>query len=123
MRIPAIFLQLLAHIIAATALIRPYLWSSRIARIYSHSGDFRSGFVAVLGLPNAGKSTLTNALMKQPLCIVTPKVQTTRQAVRCIFTSNTSQIVFTDTPGIMEPSYKLHQSMLLQVRVIHRFIY
>ncbi|MFP4379610.1 MAG: GTPase Era [Candidatus Sumerlaeia bacterium] len=64
---------------------------------------FRSGFVALLGEPNVGKSTLMNALLDFKLAIVSPKPQTTRDAIRGIFTDETCQIVFVDTPGVMDP--------------------
>ncbi|MCS7028167.1 MAG: GTPase Era [Bacteroidia bacterium] len=73
---------------------------------------FKSGFVTIVGEPNAGKSTLLNQLLGQKLCIVTPKVQTTRHRILGIYTSDTCQIIFSDTPGILEPKYELHKAML-----------
>ena len=67
----------------------------------------KSGFVALIGRPNAGKSTLLNALMKHKIAIISPKAQTTRNAIRGILTSDDSQIVFIDTPGIHKPHHKL----------------
>lgn len=72
---------------------------------------FRAGFVAVVGLPNVGKSTLVNALVGQRLSIVTPKAQTTRQRVLAIFTDQAHQAVFVDTPGLLEPRYLLQRGM------------
>jgi GTP-binding protein Era len=76
---------------------------------------FRSGYVAIIGLPNAGKSTLLNAMVGQKLSIVSPKVQTTRHRIAGFFTDERMQIVFLDTPGILEPRYALHRSMMQAV--------
>ncbi len=76
----------------------------------------KSGFVNIFGRPNAGKSTLLNALMNEKLAIVSPKVQTTRHRIKAIHTDNDSQIIFSDTPGIIEPRYKLHERMMQVVR-------
>ncbi len=70
------------------------------------------GFVSIFGKPNAGKSTLLNALMGEKLAIVSPKVQTTRHRIKGILTGKDHQIVFSDTPGIIEPRYKLHEKMM-----------
>lgn len=72
----------------------------------------RCGFVAVLGAPNAGKSTLTNALVGTKVSIVSPKVQTTRTRVRGIAMVGTSQVVFIDTPGIFRPKKRLERAMV-----------
>jgi GTP-binding protein Era len=77
-----------------------------------HMAMTRAGFAALVGRPNAGKSTLLNALLGEKLSIVTPRAQTTREAVRGILTTPTTQIVFVDTPGLVEPAYLLHRSML-----------
>lgn len=75
--------------------------------------DTRCGFVAVLGAPNAGKSTLVNTLVGAKVSIVSPKVQTTRTIVRGIALQGQSQIVFVDTPGIFEkPRHKLDRAMI-----------
>jgi GTP-binding protein Era len=76
---------------------------------------FRSGYAAIIGLPNAGKSTLLNAFVGQKLSIVTPKAQTTRHRIAGFYTDETMQIVFLDTPGILEPRYGLHRSMMQAV--------
>lgn len=76
----------------------------------------KSGFVNIFGKPNAGKSTLLNALMKEKLAIVSPKVQTTRHRIKGILTSDQYQIVFSDTPGIIDPKYKLHEKMMMAVK-------
>jgi GTP-binding protein Era len=74
--------------------------------------DLRCGFVAVLGAPNAGKSTLVNALVGTKVSIVTPKVQTTRMPVRGVAIEGKSQIVFVDTPGIFRPRRRLDRAMV-----------
>ncbi|GIV26392.1 MAG: GTPase Era [Bacteroidia bacterium] len=71
------------------------------------------GFVNIIGCPNAGKSTLINAIMGFKLNIVTPKAQTTRQRILAIYNEPNYQIIFSDTPGIIQkPSYELHQKMI-----------
>jgi GTP-binding protein Era len=72
----------------------------------------RAGYVALVGRPNVGKSSLLNAMIGEKLSIVTPRAQTTREKVLGIYTENGVQIVFVDTPGLLEPSYALHKSML-----------
>lgn len=67
----------------------------------------KSGFVALAGRPNAGKSTLLNGILKEKVAIVSPKPQTTRSEIRGIYTGENSQIVFTDTPGIHKAQYRL----------------
>src|ERR1700749_1590139 len=74
------------------------------------------GFVSIFGKPNAGKSTLLNALMGEKLAIVSPKVQTTRHRIKGILTTKEYQIIFSDTPGIIEPKYKLHEKMMQAVK-------
>ncbi len=77
---------------------------------------FKSGYACIVGEPNAGKSTLLNAMLGGKFSIVTPKPQTTRKQIVGIFTDEAGvrpcQIVFIDTPGIMKPKYKLHKAML-----------
>ena len=72
----------------------------------------RSGFVNIIGNPNVGKSTLMNALVGENISIVTAKAQTTRHRIMGILNGDDWQIVFSDTPGILKPSYALQQSML-----------
>ncbi len=74
------------------------------------------GFVNIFGRPNAGKSTLLNALLGEKLAIVSPKVQTTRHRIKGILTEPDYQIIISDTPGIIEPKYKLHQRMMQAVK-------
>jgi GTP-binding protein Era len=76
----------------------------------------KSGFVNIFGKPNAGKSTLLNTLMGEKLAIVSPKVQTTRHRIKGILTDDNYQIIFSDTPGIIEPKYKLHEKMMQAVK-------
>jgi len=76
----------------------------------------KAGFVSIFGKPNAGKSTLLNALMGEKLAIVSPKVQTTRHRIKGIITEPEYQIIFSDTPGIIEPRYKLHEKMMSAVK-------
>lgn len=73
--------------------------------------SFSAGFVAVVGLPNVGKSTLVNALVGRRLAIVTPKAQTTRRRLLGIYSDESHQAVFVDTPGLLEPRYLLHEAM------------
>ncbi len=70
------------------------------------------GFVNIFGKPNAGKSTLLNALIGEKLAIVSPKVQTTRHRIKGFLNSEHYQVIFSDTPGIIEPKYKLHEKMM-----------
>jgi GTPase len=72
----------------------------------------RAGYAALVGLPNAGKSSLMNRLLDQPLSIVTPVAQTTRSAVTGIDTTADFQIVYVDTPGLVRPKHLLHRAML-----------
>ena len=75
-------------------------------------GIFKSGFVSIIGAPNAGKSTLVNAILNQKLSIVSRKPQTTRHKITGILSDEKSQIVFLDTPGLLEPKYLLHEVMM-----------
>lgn len=74
--------------------------------------EFRAGFVAVIGRPNVGKSTLINNLLKFPLAITTPKPQTTRHRILGIHSEDNLQIIFLDTPGLIDPRYRMQEVML-----------
>jgi GTP-binding protein Era len=85
--------------------------------ILIHNMNHRSGFVNILGNPNVGKSTIMNALVGEKLSIITPKVQTTRHRIMGIVNGDDFQIVYSDTPGIIKPRYKLHESMMNFVNI------
>lgn len=72
----------------------------------------RSGFVNIIGNPNVGKSTIMNALVGERLSIITSKMQTTRHRIKGIVNSEDFQIVYSDTPGILKPNYKLQETMM-----------
>ena len=76
----------------------------------------KSGFVNIIGNPNVGKSTLMNALIGQNLSIITNKAQTTRHRIKGILSDENYQIVFSDTPGIIKPAYKLQENMMQYVK-------
>lgn len=76
----------------------------------------RAGFVSIIGLPNAGKSTLMNELVGERLSIITPKAQTTRHRILGIKTGQNFQIVYSDTPGLLKPHYALHEAMVKSVK-------
>ena len=78
--------------------------------------SMKVGFVNIFGKPNAGKSTLLNAIMGEKLAIVSHKVQTTRHRIKAIYNTDDCQVIFSDTPGIIEPKYKLHEKMMQAVK-------
>ena len=78
---------------------------------------FKAGFVSIVGKPNVGKSTLMNKLVGEQLSIATPKAQTTRHRIMGILNTADYQIVYSDTPGILEPKYALHDAMMSYVKV------
>src|SRR5688572_2593093 len=75
----------------------------------------KAGFVAIIGKPNVGKSTLLNKLLGTHLTVVTPKAQTTRHRIKGILNEEDYQVVFSDTPGILKPAYNLHKRMMKAV--------
>ncbi|MDY5969004.1 MAG: GTPase Era [Bacteroidales bacterium] len=77
----------------------------------------KSGFVNIIGNPNVGKSTLLNALVGEKLSIITPKAQTTRHRMNAVVTREGYQIIFTDTPGIVDSHSRLHQNMMASINV------
>ncbi len=81
------------------------------------SSAFKAGFVSIVGKPNVGKSTLMNKLVGEQLSIATPKAQTTRHRIMGILNTDQYQIVYSDTPGILEPKYALHDVMMSYVKV------
>src|SRR5215211_687174 len=104
-------------------------WECKYKSIFNHSQTnfyllnlpdrnffVKTGFVTIFGRPNAGKSTLLNAFMGEKLAIVSPRVQTTRHRIKGILTEKNYQIIFSDTPGIIEPKYRLHEKMMQAVR-------
>ena len=74
--------------------------------------DHKSGFVNIIGSPNVGKSTLMNSLLGQKISIITSKAQTTRHRILGILNDSKYQIIFSDTPGVITPSYKLQENMM-----------
>lgn len=78
--------------------------------------EHKAGYVNILGKPNVGKSTLMNAMVGEKLSIITKKAQTTRHRILGIVNAPDYQIVFSDTPGILEPNYKLQEAMLKAAR-------
>ncbi|MBX7124522.1 MAG: GTPase Era [Cyclobacteriaceae bacterium] len=79
--------------------------------------EHRAGFVSIVGRPNVGKSSLMNRLVGENLSIVTAKAQTTRHRIMGILNGERYQIVYSDTPGILEPKYELHKAMMTFVKV------
>jgi GTP-binding protein Era len=77
---------------------------------------FKSGFVNIIGNPNVGKSTLMNELVGEKLSIITSKAQTTRHRIMGIVNGEGFQVIFSDTPGIVKPVYKLHENMMRSVK-------
>ena len=84
----------------------------RMHDIMNKNEHFKSGFVAVVGRPNVGKSTLINALIGDKIAIVSDKAQTTRNRIICVYTDEAKQIVFMDTPGVHKPKHNLGEFMV-----------
>ena len=72
----------------------------------------KSGFVNIIGNPNVGKSTIMNVLVGEKISIITSKMQTTRHRIKGIVSGDDFQIVYSDTPGILKPNYKLQENMM-----------
>ncbi|HKZ36038.1 MAG TPA: GTPase Era [Chryseolinea sp.] len=79
--------------------------------------SFKAGFISIVGKPNVGKSSLINKLMNENISIITSKAQTTRHRIMGILNGEGYQIVYSDTPGILEPKYSLHDAMMSYVKV------
>ena len=77
--------------------------------------NYKAGYASIIGLPNAGKSTLLNALLDIKLSIISPKPQTTRRRVHGILNKENYQVIFIDTPGILKPRYELQKRMMQHV--------
>lgn len=84
--------------------------------LLNNSTEHKAGFVNILGRPNVGKSTLMNAMVGEKLSIITSKAQTTRHRIHGIVNTDDYQVVFSDTPGILDPHYKLQEFMLKSAR-------
>jgi len=80
------------------------------------SMNHKAGFVNIIGKPNVGKSTLMNAMVGEKLSIITSKAQTTRHRIHGILNTPEYQVIFSDTPGILDASYKLQETMLKAAR-------
>lgn len=88
----------------------------------SESKPHKSGYVAIVGKPNAGKSTLMNQILGTKLSIATHKAQTTRHQIVGIHSDDSTQIVFLDTPGIINPKYELQKAMMLFVEKAEKML-
>ena len=89
-----------------------YQRAENVNDAFQQDANTKAGFVALIGAPNAGKSTLMNAMVGQKISIVTPKVQTTRSRIRGISMHGKVQLVFVDTPGIFTPKRRLDRAMV-----------
>jgi GTP-binding protein Era len=92
--------------------IRHLRISAKTPSNYDTPPIHKAGFVSIIGKPNVGKSTLMNALVGEKLSIITSKAQTTRHRIMGIINGDDFQIVYSDTPGIIEPKYEFHKSMM-----------
>jgi len=86
--------------------------ATRIARIFAEHMAHKAGYVNIIGEPNVGKSTLLNALLGEQLVITNPKAQTTRHRILGILNGDGHQLILSDTPGILDPQYRMHESMM-----------
>ena len=82
-----------------------------------NNSQFKSGYIAIIGQPNVGKSTLMNNLLDVKLSITSPRPQTTRRRVMGILNKNDLQVIFLDTPGILTPKYSLQREMMNYVNL------
>ena len=92
-------------------------FSNIINKNRKNSNSMKSGFCAIIGRPNAGKSTLLNQILGQKIVITTDKAQTTRKRIKGILTDNNGQIIFVDTPGVHRPLNKLGEFLLDEAKV------
>jgi GTP-binding protein Era len=81
------------------------------------SSTFKAGFISIVGKPNVGKSTLMNKLVGESVSIISAKAQTTRHRIMGMLNGDDYQVVYSDTPGILEPKYQLHEAMMTYVKV------
>ncbi|HEY0652773.1 MAG TPA: GTPase Era [Chryseosolibacter sp.] len=86
-------------------------------KTFMEQKEFKAGFVSIVGKPNVGKSSLMNRLVGENVSIITSKAQTTRHRIMGILNGDDYQVVYSDTPGILEPKYSLHQAMMSFVKV------
>lgn len=92
------------------------LFPRRIYHMQQEIQKFKSGFISIIGRPNVGKSTFLNRVVGQKIAIMSDKPQTTRNKVQGVVTSDHSQLVFIDTPGIHKPKHKLGDFMMKTAR-------
>src|SRR5687768_5839483 len=97
--------------------VEPWLLKNKYLCGLMEQKAFKSGFVSIVGKPNVGKSSLMNKLVGENLSIITAKPQTTRHRIMGILNGEDYQIVYSDTPGILEPRYSLQQAMMTYVKV------
>ncbi len=95
-----------------TLIKNQYLCPPKSKKLVLENSNHKAGFVSIVGKPNVGKSTLMNALIGQKLSITTAKAQTTRHRIFGILTGDDFQIVYSDTPGLIDPKYALQKSMM-----------
>ena len=81
-------------------------------------GKHKAGYINIIGNPNVGKSTLMNTLVGERLSIITAKAQTTRHRILGIVNEEDYQLIFSDTPGIIQPAYKLQENMMQLLKLV-----